>query len=179
MYNESRYVGVVYLTVSCDHPYLFSFFTFRCFAIPTSCICNVFYHLFMLVSSSRYMPELRFAITQQVSPHRLHIQASYTSSIGWRVADPSIHSNTQANPSLDGWQSQLSLSQKTGGTHRSRHSKSIDNTSLISFIHSFRYYIHIFKWLVQLITQCIHCFTRYICPGTHTNCISNSAILSN
>ena len=57
---------------------------------------------------------------------------------------------------------------KTGGAHRSRHSKSMDN------IHSDTFIFFLFKWLIQLTTQHIH---RSSIPrsGTHTDCISNSA----
>ena len=41
---------------------------------------------------------------------------SYTGSIGWRITDPSIQSKpkTESDPSLDGWQSQFSLSEDWG-----------------------------------------------------------------
>jgi len=64
------------------------------------------------------MPELWFAITQLQKSvlTRQHIGTidsgiSYTGSIGWRITDQSIRWNTESNPSLDGWQSQLSLSE--------------------------------------------------------------------
>jgi len=67
------------------------------------------------------MPELRFAITQLQKSvlTRQHIWTidsgvSYTGSIGWGITDPSIRSNTESNPSLEGWQSQLSLSEDMG-----------------------------------------------------------------
>jgi len=67
------------------------------------------------------MPELRFAITQPQKSvlTRQHIWTidsgiSYTGSIGWRITDQSIRSNTRVNTSLDGWQSQLSLSEDRG-----------------------------------------------------------------
>jgi len=51
--------------------------------------------------SSRRMPDLRFAITQPQKSvlTRQHIYTidsgiSYTGSIGWRITDPSIRSNT-------------------------------------------------------------------------------------
>ena len=54
---------------------------------------------------------------------------SYTGSIGWRITGPSVLSNTESTLLwMEGKASSLCL--KTGGTHRSRHSKSIDNTSL-------------------------------------------------
>ena len=51
---------------------------------------------------------------------------SYTGCIGWRITDPSVLSNTKSTLLwMDDQASSLCL--KTGGTHRSRHSK---NTSL-------------------------------------------------
>ena len=73
---------------------------------------------------------------------------------------------------------------KTWGTHRSRHSKSIDNT--YSFIHSFRY-IYTDRDLPQSFqVPCSIDNTTYtpilqshaqVVLGTRSHCISNSAIL--
>ena len=93
-------------------------------------------------------------------------------------------------PSLDGWQSQLSLS-KDWGTHRSRHSKSMDNASLNHsdiFILMIGTYPQSFQvpgpvWLTaQRILgffdrPCQHS-ARQIIRCT-TDLISNSALLSN
>jgi len=75
------------------------------------------------------MPELRFAITklQKSVLARQHIWTidsgiSYTGSIGWRITDPSIHSNTESTfPWMDDKASSPCL--KTRGTHRSKHLK--------------------------------------------------------
>jgi len=54
---------------------------------------------------------------------------SYTGSIGWKITGPSILSNTESTLLwMEDKASSLCL--KTRGTHRSRHSKSMDNTSL-------------------------------------------------
>ena len=83
------------------------------------------------------MPELRLAITQQQSVTGSHWYKlwtidsgiSYTGSIGWRITDPSIVLNTESTLLwMDDKASSPCL--KTGGTHRSRHSKSMDTTSL-------------------------------------------------
>ena len=71
----------------------------------------------------------------------------------------------------------LSLSEDRG-THRSRHSKSIDTSPILSFIHSDTFILigtclSLFKCLVRLTTQRIH---RFFNPN---HCISNSAIISN
>jgi len=78
------------------------------------------------------MPELRFAIThrQPLIYGQLTIDSgiSYTGSIGWRITGQSVLSNTESTLL---WMEDKasSLCVKTGGTHRSRHSKSMDNTS--------------------------------------------------
>jgi len=110
------------------------------------------------------MPELRFAITQQ--PLRSLSQAateiwtidlgiSYTGSIGWRITDPSVLSNTESTLLwMDDKASSLCL--KKGDTHRSRHSKSMDNTSLNHsdiFILMIGTYRSLFKYLVRFTTQ--------------------------
>jgi len=89
------------------------------------------------------MPELKFATTQPqksvvTKQHIWTIDSgiSYTGSIGWKITGSSIHSNTESTlPWMDDKASSPCL--KTGGIHRSRHSKRMDNTSLIQI------YIHI------------------------------------
>ena len=82
------------------------------------------------------MPELKFAITQQ---QKSVLTGSIHGPLTQVLATPAVlaeESPTQAsfqhqvNPSC-GLQSHLSLSEATRRTHRSRHSKSMDNTSLI------------------------------------------------
>ena len=112
---------------------------------------------------------------------------SYTGSIGWRITGPSVLSNTESTLLwMDDKASSLCL--KTGGTYRSRHSKSMDNTSLNHsdiFILMIGTYLSLFKCLVRLTTQwhCILAVTRLlrppIRPGMHTDLISNSALLGN
>ena len=144
------------------------------------------------------MLELRFAITQQ--PLRSLSQAateiwtidsgiSYTGIIGWRITDPSVLSNTESTLLwMDDKAS--SLCRKKGGTHRSRHSKSMDNTSLNHsdiFTLMIGTYRSLFKYLVRLITQRILGFSTALPAGqvhgklldAHRLLISNSAILSN
>jgi len=85
------------------------------------------------------MPELRVVTTQQqnsVLTGSIIISGiSYTGSNGGRIADTSIHSNTESNLL---WMDDKASSHclKTRDIHRAEHSKSMDNTSLI---HSFRY----------------------------------------
>ena len=95
---------------------------------------------------------------------------SYTGSIGWRITDPSIRSNTESNPSLDWWQSQLSLSEDWGN-HRSRHSNSKYFT--YSFIHSdtFINFIHIY---VRDLPQSFQ-VPRSIDSTTHTPVLQSHA----
>jgi len=82
------------------------------------------------------MPEPRFAITQQqksvTGSHWYRdnwLRHCYTGSIGWRIIGPSVLSNTESTLL---WMNDKDSSPclMTGGTHRSRHSKSMDNTSL-------------------------------------------------
>ena len=71
------------------------------------------------------------------------------------------------NPSLDGWQRQLSLSNDRG-THRSRHSKSMDTDTSLNhsdiFILMIGTYFSLFKCLVWLTTQRILGFFDRPCP---------------
>jgi len=100
------------------------------------------------------MSELRFAITQQQNSF-LDIINTYTGCIGRRITEPRIRSNTGSTLlRMDDKASSPCL--KIGGTHRSRHSKSKDSSSLThSFIQSVRYmigtYFSLFKCLVQFI----------------------------
>ena len=92
---------------------------------------------------------------------------SSTGSIGWRITDPSVLSNTDSTLLwMDDKASSLCL--KTGGTHRSRHSKSMDNTSLNHsdiFILMIGTYLSLFMRLVRLTTQHILCFFDRPCPA--------------
>ena len=67
---------------------------------------------------------------------------------------------------------------KTGITHRSRHSKNMDSTSLIhSFIYSDIFLPQSFQ-VPRSTDNTMHTPGFSIpCPGTHTDCISNAAIL--
>ena len=97
---------------------------------------------------------------------------SYTGSIDWRITDSRILSNTESTLLwMDDKASSPCL--KTGGTHRSRHSKSMDNTSLNRldiFILMIGTYLSLFKCLVQLTKQRILNSASSIppcpCPGT-------------
>ena len=114
------------------------FCTFCRSAIPTSCyILNVFYYLFMSFFSSLStwlswgLPSHSSRSLSQAATEKWTIDSgiSYTGSIGWRITDPSVLSNTESTLLwLEDKASSLCL--KTGGTHRSRHSKSMENTSL-------------------------------------------------
>ena len=136
--------------------------------------------------SSRRMPELRFAITQL--EQKSVLTGSIYGPLTWVLATLAVlaeESLTQApvqTPSQpfsfpDGWQSQLPLSEDQGYPYRSRHSKSMDNTSFInihSFIHSDIFilmigtYLSLFKCLIWLKTLHIH---RFFDLGSqvHTN----------
>jgi len=138
-------------------------------AIPTSCyILNVFYYLFM-----SFFCSLSTCLSWGLPSHssRSLSQAatdiwtfdsgiSYTDSISWRITGPSILSNTESTLLwMDDKASSPCL--KTGGTHRSRHSKSMDNTSINHsdiFILMIGTYLSLFKCLVWLTTQRILCF---------------------
>ena len=82
------------------------------------------------------MPELKFAITQQQksvltgSIHGPLTQVLATLAVLAEESPTQASFQHQVNPSC-GLQNQLSLSEATGRTHRSRHSKSMDNASLI------------------------------------------------
>ena len=113
----------------------------------------------------------------------------YTGSIGWRITGPSVLSNTESTLLwMDDKASSPCL--KTRGTHTSMHSKSMENTSLNHsdiFILIIGTYLSLFKYLVRTT------HTRLLRPPmpsslsrpgtrqiiTHTDLISNSAILCN
>jgi len=114
------------------------FCTFCCSAIPTSCyILNVFYYLFMsfFQHQAHAWAEVCHHTAAEVCHRQLLIYGQLTQalatlgSIGWRITDPSILSNTESTLL---WMDDKASSPciKTRGTHRSRHSKSMDNTSL-------------------------------------------------
>ena len=92
---------------------------------------------------------------------------SYTGSIGWRITGPSVLSNTESTLLwMEDKASSLCL--KTGGTHRSRHSKRMDNTSLNHsdiFILMIGTYLSLFKYLVRLTAQHILGFFDRPCPS--------------
>ena len=97
------------------------------------------------------MPELRFAITQQ-QKSVLTVSIMYDGPLTQELATLAV----LAEESLS-VQHQVNLTvvwmNDTGGTHRSRHSKRMDNTSLfLIFIFMIGTYPSLFKCLVQLIT---------------------------
>jgi len=110
------------------------------------------------------MPELRVVTTQQqnsVLTGSIIISGiSYTGSNGGRIADTSIHSNTESNPF---WMDDKASSHclKTRDIHRAEHSKSMDNTSLI---HEFRYIqpYDTDKYLPQSFTGLVRLTTQQI-----------------
>ena len=156
------------------------FCTFCCYAIPTSCyILSVFYYLFMSFFSSLStclssgLPSHSSSLSQAATDiWTIDSGISYTGSIDWRITDPSIVSNTESTLLwMDDKASSPCL--KTGGTHRSRNSKSMDNTSLNrsdTFILMIGTYLSLFKCLVWLTTQrtrlCFFDPAHAICPGT-------------
>ena len=143
------------------------------------------------------MPELRFAITQlqKSVPTRQHVWTidsgiNYTGSIGRRsLIQASVQTLSQTLLWMDDKASSPCL--KTWGTHRSRHSKSMNTTSLNRsdiFILMIGTYLSLFKCLVRLTTQRILDSASRSRPmpkpGTQqikikTYLISKSAILSN
>jgi len=116
------------------------FCTFCCSAIPTSCyILNVFLLLVYIIFSasgtclSSGLPSHSSRSLSQAAADIWTIDSgiSYTWQYWLKNHWPKHPFKHWVNPSLDGWQSQLSLYKDQGrGTHRSRHSKSMDNTSL-------------------------------------------------
>ena len=94
----------------------------------------------------------------------------YTGSIGWRITGPSVLSNTESTLLwMDDKASSPCL--KTKGTHRSRHSKSMENTSRNHsdiFILMIGTYLSLFKYLVWLTTQRILGFFDRPCPAAYT-----------
>ena len=159
------------------------FCTFCCSAIPTSCyILNVFYYLFMSIFSSlstclsSSLPSHSSSLSQAATDIIWTIDSgiSYTGSIDWRITDSRILSNTESTLLwMDDKASSPCL--KTGGTHRSRHSKTSLNRSDI-FIIMTGTYLSLFKCLVQLTTQRILCFFDPMPRYTAKLTISNSAI---
>jgi len=180
------------------------FCTFCCSAFPTSCyILNVFYDLFMSFFSSLStclssgLPSHSSSLSQAATD--IHVWTidsgiSYTGSIGWRITDPRILLNTESTLLwMDDIASSPWLCLKTGGTHRSRHSESMDNTSLNPFR-----YIHIndrdLPQSIQVpgsIDNTTHTWLNVLCFSIppmpkytakliiNTDLISKSAILSN
>ena len=165
--------------------------TFWCSAIPTSCyIFNVFHYLFMsfFQHQGHAWAEVCHHTAAEVCHRQLLIYGQLTQalatlgSIGWRITDPSILSNTESTLL---WMDDKASSPciKTRGTHRSRHSKSMDNTSLN---HSDIFILMIGTYLsLRQVPGSIdntvhlrsHAQARY--TTTHTDLISNSAIMSN
>ena len=153
-----------------------------------TCSCH-----FLAASAHAWAEASRFAITHCSSLSQaatdiwtIDSGISYTGSIDWRITDSRILSNTESTlPWMDDKGSSPCL--KTGGTHRSRHSKSMDNTSLNRsdiFISTIGTYLSLFKCLVRLTTQRILDSASSIPPMpryTYTDfvTISKSAILCN
>jgi len=168
------------------------FFTFCCSAIPTSCyIFNVFlllvYVIFLAAGTclswglpshscrslspqgSIYGPLTQVLATLAVLAEESLIQAS-------------VQTLSQTLLWMDDKASSPCL--KTWGTHRSRHSKSIDNTSLtLSFILSDTFILMDLPQSFQMPCSTTHApilqFHAQVVLGTNSHCISNSAILSN
>ena len=132
--------------------------------------------------SSRHMPEVRFAITQQQNSVLTGIMDHWLRYWLWDhwPKHPFKH---WVNPFLDG--RKPALPDWRLGVPIERDA-AIQKALIIlhSFIHSFIYSdiftfmmgTYLFKCLAWLTTQCIHGFLDP--SGTHTDCISNSAILS-
>ena len=144
--NEKRYVGGLYTWLFYDHPYLVPLL----FAILLSLHLVTFVMFFITCLKPFFFAAgacLSWAITQPQKSvlTRQHIYSiesgiSYTGSIGWRITNPSICSNTESTlPLMDDKVSSPCL--KTGGTHRSGIQKAwiILHLFIHSFIHSFRY----------------------------------------
>ena len=149
---------------------LLCFCTFCCSAIPTSCyILNVFYYLFMSIFSS-----LSTCLSWSVPSHSSRSLSQAATDI-WTIDSGISYTGVLAEESLtqasfqtlsqpfSGWMTKPALPVKDLGstTHRSRHSKSMDNTSLNHsdiFILMIGTYLSLFKCLVRLTTQRILCF---------------------
>ena len=140
------------------------FYTFCRSAIPTPCyISNVCYLSFMSFFSS-----LSTCLSWGLPSHSSKSLSEAATDI-WAIDSgisytgywlknhwPKHPSNTESTLlRMDDKASSPCL--KTGGTHRSRHSKSMDNTSDI-FILMIGTYLSLFKCLVRLTTQRILCF---------------------
>ena len=155
------------------------FCTFCCFAIPTSCyILNVFYYLFTSFFSSLStclswgLPSHSNRSLSQAATDIWTIDSgiSYTGSIGWRITDPSVLSNTKScflNAWIYGYPQ--SWDRESWLFHPSR--EGLDKTSLNHsdiFILMIGTYRSLFKYLVRLTTQRILGFsTAYASrPGT-------------
>ena len=136
-----------------------------------------FYYLFMSFFSSLStclssgFPSHSSSLSQAATDNIWIIDSgiSYTGSIGWRITGPGVLSNTESTLLwMDDKASSPCL--KTRRTHRSRsrHSKSMANTSinhsdiLILMIGA---YLSLFKYLVRLTTQHILGFFNRPCPA--------------
>ena len=149
------------------------FCTFCCSAIPTSCyILNAFYYLFMSFFSSLStclrsgLPSHSSSLSQAANDiWTIDSGISYTGSFGWRITDPSILLNTESTLLwMDDNASSPWPCLKTGGTHRSRHSKSMDNTSLNRsdiFIFMVGTYLSLSKCLVHSASSIDRPMPRY------------------
>jgi len=140
------------------------FFTFCCSAIPTSCyFFNAFHYLFVIFLAAGACLSCR-SLSSQGSKYGPLTQVLATLAVlaEESLTQASVQTRSQTLLWMDDKASSPGL--KTWGTHRSRHSKGIDNTSLIlSFIHSDTFILigtrlSLFKFLVRLTTQRIHWF---------------------
>ena len=119
----------LYTCLYCDYPYLVSLL----FAVLLSLSCYIFNGIYCLCK----FLELRVVTTQQqnsVLTGSIIISGiSYTGSIGGKIADPSIYSNTGSNLL---WMDDKACSHclKTRDIHRAKHSKAW--IILHSFIYS-------------------------------------------
>jgi len=102
-------LGILYLTVLCDHPCLVSLL----FAILLRLVTFLTFFITCLSCfSSRHVPQLRFAITQQKSVFTdsilgplIQVLATPVVLVDW----PKHPFKHRVNPSLDGWRPALPL----------------------------------------------------------------------
>ena len=133
--------------------------------------------------------KLLYHTATKVCPHSQHIWTidsciCYTGNIGRRITDQASV-QTLSQPFSVWMTKQPSLSEAPGRTHRSRHSKSMDNKYFtLSFTHSLRY-IRIYDRDLHQPFQVPHSIDKTMHTSvlrSHAqlhDCISNSAISSN
>ena len=94
-----------------------------------TCLCHFFSSLSTCLSWGLPLHSSRSLSQAATDIWTIDSGISYTGSIGWRIIGPSVLSNTESTLL---WMEDKasSLCPKTRGTHRPRHSKSMDNTSL-------------------------------------------------